>query len=182
MSSPQPSPGGVHQGGEQAGGTPPQPSGQPSLPPPDPGLPPPQQPPVGQFPGQPFPPDAAPPPEKKKRGKLAIVGGVLVAVAVAFVVRLAIGAVLGGADNPEVGDCVNDAFNPDDIEVVDCGSADAAWEVIGVHGDMSEADFDAIVASQDTSTVCTAFPEWENAIWFGDQGGDGEVFCVVAAG
>lgn len=152
------------------------------MPPQDPGFPPPQQPPGDQYQGQQYPPDGAPPPEKKKRGKLAIVGGVLIAIVVAVVVRVVIGSVLGGADNPEVGDCVNGAFNPDDIEVVDCGSSDAAWEVIGVHGDMSEADFDAIVASQDTSTICTAFPEWENAIWFGDQGGDGEVFCVVTAG
>lgn len=156
--------------------------GQPPFPPPAPGFPPPQQPPEGQFQvPQQFPPAGAPPPEKKKRGKLAIVGGILVAVLVAIGVRVVFSTVLG-EDTPEVGDCVNGALTPNDIEVVDCGSSDAAWEVIGVHGDMSEADFDAIVASQDTSTICTAFPEWENAIWFGDPGGDGEVFCVVGTG
>lgn len=195
-SPPQPGPGGVYQGGEYGGGaqppgaSPQQPAGSPQGPgfgpPQGPGFgqpPPPGQPPQpgGQFqvPGQ-FPP-AGGQPEKKKRGKLYAVVGVVIAVGVAIVVRVVIGSVFGGVDTPAVGECVNNALNIDDLEVVDCSSAEATWEVIGVHGEMSESDFDQVIAGE-VGDTCSAFPEWENALWFGETGGDGEVVCVVSAG
>jgi hypothetical protein len=199
-SPPPPGPGGTYQGGEYGSGeqpqqppsgAPQQPTGQPPFQPGGQGFPPQQQPGPGQqfqVPQQPGPgqqfqvPQQFPPadaqPEKKKRGALigalVGVGGLVLVAIVGFVVRGA----LFGADVPEVGECINNPDNPNDIEVVDCTSSEAAFEVIGLDGEMTESAFDEASAEE----VCTSFPEWEQAVWYGTGGDDGEVVCVVTTG
>jgi hypothetical protein len=88
--------------------------------------------------------------------------------------------VLLGEDVPEVGACLSGADDPTEIVVVDCGSDQAAWRVIGHGGARSEGDFNQ-AARED---ICQAFPDWENALWLRTNvlSGDGEVVCLAPAG
>ncbi|MPZ25978.1 MAG: hypothetical protein GEV12_05895 [Micromonosporaceae bacterium] len=111
----------------------------------------------------------------------------IVVAAVAGVVILAvIGAVAVanqlGDDLPEAGDCMSNDADPTEIRVVDCGSEDAAWTVIGQDGTWTEREFD----EADRNRICQAFPKWDNALWLGeetdDRSGEGTVVCLTVAG
>ncbi|GAB4049348.1 LppU/SCO3897 family protein [Catellatospora paridis] len=73
----------------------------------------------------------------------------------------------------KVGDCVNNFTVVDDAKVVDCASADAANKVVGVIDGVSESDFDA-----KQQTLCEAYPTWEQIVWIGKKGGNGDSWCL----
>lgn len=165
----QPSP--PQPGDRAASDTSPTDSGQSTVP--DQPLPPPPPPPAPpQEPGQ--------PPARKSRRGLLIVLGVVAGVVVLAVGGLVVAAVVFGEDVPEVGECLTQAADPADIDVVDCESDRAAWRVIGHHGTLTEEEF----AQVSRADVCQAFPDWENALWLRTNllGGDGQVVCLVPAG
>ncbi|WP_155374213.1 LppU/SCO3897 family protein [Catellatospora vulcania] len=80
-------------------------------------------------------------------------------------------AVNSDVSNAEVGDCVNDATNVDDVKIVDCASADAARRVAGVLENQTEAQYHA-------DGMCDEFPATEYVIWIGRGGGRGAVWCL----
>jgi hypothetical protein len=131
----------------------------------------------------PPPPAPTAPPKKKRR----IWPYVLVGVLVLFIL-VAVGGVLLvrsllQEEVPEVGQCLNDAANPDDMEVVDCGSAEAAWSVVGSHGALTRGEFDQATQGD----LCQAFPETQQAMWVTssltvDSGTEGEVICLAPVG
>lgn len=121
---------------------------------------------------------AAPPPERNRR--LAII----VAAAAGVVILAVIGAVVVanqlGDDLPEAGDCMSNDADPTEIRVVDCGSEEAAWTVVGVDGSWTEQEF----AESTRDRVCQAIPKWDNALWLGEESddgsGEGTVVCLRA--
>lgn len=144
------------------------------------------QPPADQPPAAPSetsplataPPEAARPPERNRR--LALI----VAAAAGVVILAVIGAVLVanqlGDDLPETGDCMSNDADPTEIRVVDCGSEEAAWTVVGLEGSWTEQEFDQAVRDR----ICQAIPNWDNALWLGeetdDRSGEGTVVCLRA--
>jgi hypothetical protein len=87
---------------------------------------------------------------------LAAAGGVLALGAAGFVVLNLLREEL-----PQVGDCLNDAASVDDMHVVACDSAEAAWAVVGEDGVWTRGDFDAAGPGE----VCQAYPTTEQAMW-----------------
>lgn len=148
---------------------------------------------TGPLPDQPGaaappPPPVPPAPPAGSRRALKVTVGVVGALAVGVVAVVA-GALLfsaiGGDEQPrpEVGDCLTDAVNADDIEVVDCGSAEAAWTVIGLSATLTEREF----GDASRGDLCQEFPGWTGpALWFGEEtddlSGEGEVVCLAAVG
>ncbi len=124
--------------------------------------------------GQPWPGQPAfGQPAPRKSGALrwlAIAGGALVALVVVAVV---VGVLVGGG--PEVGDCVRQA---DGLEVVDCGSADAEYRVVGIdeeRADLTQADY-----LGDDST-CSQFDGITQQAWLGDlsdPSATGTIYCL----
>jgi len=150
--------------------------GPPAMPPPGAAAPPP---PAPGAPAGPPPPVTEPPPRPRRLGLkigLAVAAGVVL-----LVVAGVVGAVLLlSEDVPEVGACMTDAEDPAEIEVVDCGSEQAAWQVVGHDGSRSEAEFEQATREE----ICQAFPDWENALWLRTNliSGEGEVVCLASAG
>ena len=171
--------------GQQPPAGPPQP-GQPQQPwgaPQQPGQPQqfgaPQQPgqPWGapQGPGTPQGPGGAqafgqPQPEPAKRNKLLPIIGGLVALVVAASLLFSL---FGGGD-PEVGDCIQQqSFT--EVEVVDCDSDDADYEVLGTDGEMTGTEFQAASAED----LCTDVSGTTGIFWLGDdEEEDGKVYCA----
>lgn len=59
---------------------------------------------------------------------------------------------------------------------MDCGSADAQYEVVGTDEDMTGDEFDATSADE----ICTGVPPATVVLWSGGaQDQDGKVFCAV---
>ena len=148
--------------------------GQPQFPPPgDPnqagGFPPPPQ--GGGFP-------AAPPPQPARRGGgwkkriLSIVAGLAVLAVIA-----GIGAYLNrdAANKAKVGDCVSQEGS-DDLKVVECGSSDADFKVVGRVEDKTQAEAGI--------SACGPFVEQgaEQAYWEGERGKKGLVLCLGPVG
>jgi hypothetical protein len=147
------------------------------------------QPPYGEQPGY-FPGAGtpSPPPQKSSKklwGILGGVGGTVLLIGGFAVVR----GLLGAAGDeielnfqvPDVGECITqDSLFGTETNVVDCGSAEAAWEVIGNDGTWTENDFDATPAEE----ICTGFEGTEQMLWIGeitsDGTGGGDVVCLVS--
>ena len=134
-------------------------------------VPPPAQPepphpysPVGEL----FEGATAPKPASKVKKVLGVAGPVLVA-AVAGASWLG----LGGSGVPEVGDCAA-PDGDDSFQVVDCGSGEAQFRVVGVEEEkMTQAEYEVDV------TACSGFPTAEQVLWVGDEFGlDGTVLCA----
>jgi hypothetical protein len=100
-------------------------------------------------------------------GTVVVLGGVAAAKFIGF----------GGGD-PEAGDCLHEASDSQ-YDVVDCGSDDADYKVLGVDGDeMTQPDLDKAI---EADTVCADFPTWEYALWYGDMETEpGTVYCTKA--
>lgn len=145
-----------------------------------------------QLPDQPRLPDqpvAAPPPPpvpaappKKRRVGLIVTLTVVAAVAV-----MAVGGfLLVGSlreDPPQVGDCLTDEPLADDMEVVACDAAAAAWSVIGSDGIWTRGDFD----TAEQGEVCQGFPATQQALWVTSAASveattEGEVICLAPIG
>ncbi|MGH3715814.1 MAG: LppU/SCO3897 family protein [Micromonosporaceae bacterium] len=129
----------------------------------------PQQPDPATVPEQPAQADPAPPAKPAGKGKLIKVlvgvGIVVAALAVLFFVL---------KDDPgtaKVGDCIA-GTNAEDVTVVDCGSGEAEWKVVGKVDGKTEAEM---------QTACGEFPDAEQAFWQGEKGGKGFVLCMKSA-
>jgi hypothetical protein len=139
-----------------------------------------------EVPAEPPPPPTGPPalPEEQpaprsRRGLkigLAVAAGVVV-LAVAGVLALVL---LSGEEVPAVGECMTDSTDPTQMGVVGCDSEQAAWQVIGHDGSVTEEEFDQATRED----ICQQFPDWENALWLRTNviSGEGEVVCLVPAG
>jgi len=158
-------------------GPPPNPSGQPPAGPPTGGFPPPPAP--GAYPPPPGPPGSVPPAPAaaKSRGKgiFGSILGRLIGVGVLVVVGIVITVITSrhDPDKAKVGDCINGSTDANKVKVVDCKGSDAAWKVVGVVDNKTEAQFDT-----ENQKVCESFPDWENALWWGTKGKSGTVLCV----
>ncbi len=118
--------------------------------------------------GLPFDGAGAPPAPSRVR-KLARLGGPVLVAGVAA----ASWAGLGGSGVPEVGDCGR-ASGDDSFEVVECGSGEAQFRVVGVEDEkMTLAEYEV-----DTE-ACTSFATADSVLWVGDEFGlDGTVLCA----
>lgn len=103
---------------------------------------------------------------------LAIAGGVLV-VGVGAAYTLTGGFGIGA---PKVGDCVQELADYA-MEVVDCGSSDADYEIVGIEGEKQTED--EFMADENT---CAEFADagveaafWESAGFISDKG---TVYCA----
>jgi hypothetical protein len=133
------------------------------------------------------PPPPPPPPTAPPKKKRRIWPYVTLAVVVVIVLLGVGGVVLLGnllrEEVPEVGECLNDAPAADDMEVVDCAAAEAAWRVIGNDGAWTRGEFDAAAQGD----VCQAFAATEQALWVTssstvNSGTEGEVICLAPVG
>ena len=108
--------------------------------------------------------------EPKKKGLAARLGGAAIAVVVALVVAALIRNFTGGP-SAEVGDCLNAAT--DEIGVVDCDDSEAAFRVLGVVEDTTQA-------SLSLGTVCTdSYPSATNYAFEGSSNDDeGIGYCL----
>lgn len=120
-----------------------------------------------------------PPPEQRKRRLAQIVVGAAGAVILAVIGAVVVANQLGD-DLPATGDCMSNHADPAEIRVVDCGSAEAAWTVVGLDGTWTEQEFD----ESPRHRVCQEIPKWDNALWLGEQtddrSGEGTVVCLRA--
>jgi hypothetical protein len=150
----------------------PPPSGQPGQPGqfPPPGGDPNQ----GGFPpqGGGFPPAPAPQPARRGGAGRAIVILVVVLVVVGGIAAAGWYFSRDAANNAKVGDCVQQQGS-DDLKVVDCGSADADFKVVGRVEDKTQSE-----ASQG---ACDGFADAEQAYWEGEPGKKGLVLCLAPA-
>jgi hypothetical protein len=145
-----------------------------SFPPPPPGAVP-----QGQYP----PPDGAfaqgqgwAPQQQSKGGGAGTWIGIIGGIVAVLLVVVAVLAFIGG--DPEVGDCLQE--DGQDLSVVDCDDADAAWRLVGVQE--GEQTYDEYLA--DPQTCADFLPEAIQSFWIGengDQSGQGQVYCVAGA-
>lgn len=120
--------------------------------------------------------------QSRSMGKRILMGavGLVVALGVYFVIQAVIAQVTGDLSTANVGDCIDNAPNIDDIKVVGCDSEDAFWVVIGKNTGWTENDFDAATLDE----VCEGYtvPADGAAIWNGratsDGTGSGDVYCI----
>jgi hypothetical protein len=125
--------------------------------------------PPGAQPAEPAQQPVPPQPEQKSGlKKVLAIGGPILGAGVIGVASL---TGFFGAGDPEVGDCVQQ--NGDSWDVVDCGSDEAQFKVIGVEDEQqSYGDF------QVDPDTCIAFPEAEFFMWIGPEGALGSVYCA----
>ena len=129
-------------------------------------------------PGQPGTPAGASPapqaePEKKSGAKKwAGLAGTVAVVGVGAAYSLTGGFGIG---DPKVDDCVQ-MRGETDFEVVDCGSAEAEYKIVGIHDEeLTFPDFEAAAAVDE---VCQEFQTWEVALWIGDMETEpGTIYC-----
>jgi hypothetical protein len=120
------------------------------------------------------PPAGAPvspaaPARKSGAKKWVRAGGSLVVAAV-----IGIGSSTGwfGINDPKVGDCVH-TKGQTDFEVVDCGSSDAQYKVVGI--DKKERTYPEM---REDPTVCQAFQSWEVALFIGSETDKSKIYCA----
>jgi hypothetical protein len=95
---------------------------------------------------------------------------------IAAIIVLAVIAGIGwfiGQSSPDravVGDCVKQTGD-NSVKVVDCGSGDAQYKVVGRVEDKS-----AISASL---SACREFKDTDKTYWYGEQGKNGTVLCLA---
>lgn len=129
-----------------------------------------------------FTPVAPVEPEKKGRiGKviLAIVGAIVVVVTVA-IVKFGLGEIMAfitgsGPAKAKVGDCMTQAPKSNDMKIVDCSTAEAAYKVAGVVENKTKTD---------AASSCEPYPTAENYLfqWEGSETSTettvGRVICL----
>jgi hypothetical protein len=100
-----------------------------------------------------------------------------VAAAVAIGV-LRVTGVWGGAEDPQVGDCVHTTGSSGtSVDVVDCSSKEAQYKVVGVDPKtMTSKQFQA------DDDLCASVPETQVVLWSGRDTEEGTVYCAVPVG
>ncbi|HEY8451635.1 MAG: hypothetical protein FWJ70_06315 [Micromonosporaceae bacterium] len=135
--------------------------------------------PEGATPGAPAPPE-----QPKSRGVgrqfLYSLLAIAVVVVVGLVVRLVLAETTGDLSTADVGDCIDNKEDVNDVRVVDCDSEEAFWKVVAIKKDVTKDDFDTVAFEE----LCpTATDGGASAIWSGEQRltgyGNGDVYCVV---
>jgi hypothetical protein len=119
-------------------------------------------------------------------GKRILMGvvGVVVALGVYFVIQTVIAEVTGDLSTADVGDCIDNQEDIEDVKVVACDAEDAFMRVIGKNTGWTEKDFDAATLE----AVCEGYtvPAGGGAIWNGekkrDGTGTGDVYCLEPVG
>jgi hypothetical protein len=149
---------------QQAGG--PYPAAGPY--PPGPQYPPGPGQPAGGYPS--YPP--APPAPQKHTGRRVVAGLFLLVLAVVIIV-VAVKARQGNPDSAVVGDCIHHGSG-DNVKVVDCNDASAAYKVVGKVENKTQPQFDL-----SSDTICKPFPGAESAFWKGKVGSTGYVLCLA---
>jgi hypothetical protein len=127
--------------------------------------------PPAQPPRQSEPTDWTPrQPRKKGVGtKVLAIGGSVVG---AGVVALAGLTGFFGPPEPEIGNCVTET-GQNTWDVVDCGSNQATYKVIGVDDEqLTFLDF------KTSTAVCSSFATAKYTLWVGPDGGLGTVYCA----
>lgn len=117
-------------------------------------------------------------PAKKSSSFLRKFGGILLAAVLGLGYWFFFGK--DNVENAKVGDCMPAAVaeagrsSLTGVDKVDCTAAEAAFKVVGIVKGKTSAQFDA-----DTEgTVCSPYPTWKNALWIGEEGKSGDVFCL----
>jgi hypothetical protein len=125
-------------------------------------------------PGQPggaYPP--APPAPPKKHAGRRVAAGIFLLVIVVVVVVVAVKARQGNPDSAVVGDCIHHGSG-DNVKVVDCKDASAAYKVVGKVENKTQPQFDL-----SSGTICKPFPGAQSAFWKGKVGSTGYVLCLA---
>jgi len=128
----------------------------------------------GWTPGPPLP--ETPARRSGPRSRLVRVGA---PIAVAVVVgALRVSGVWGGADDPQVGDCVRTSNASDtSFDVVDCSSKDAQYEVVGTDPEkLTSKDFET------DDSLCSSVPATTVVLWSGTDPDEGSVYCAAPVG
>jgi hypothetical protein len=121
------------------------------------------------------------PPKRSNTGKIIgfVIGGVVLLLVIGCIAVAAIGLRMLGqrVENASIGDCMpaavlDSAAEDQDLEKVDCGSAEAAYRVVGMVKDVTSEQFDS---SEDP---CSSFATARAALWVGAEGRDGKVLCL----
>jgi hypothetical protein len=125
-------------------------------------------------PGGSFPPGPAPQPARRGGAGRAIVILVVVLVVVGGLIGAGIYLNRDAANKAKVGDCVAQQGS-DDLKVVECGSADADFKVVGRVEDKTQTEA--------SLGACDAFVDQgaEQAYWEGEPGKKGLVLCLAPA-
>jgi hypothetical protein len=78
--------------------------------------------------------------------------------------------------NAKVGDCVTETVKQDasDAKVVACSKPEAKNKVVGIIPNVTESEFD-----RENQSLCDAYPDWEQVIWLGQDGGSGKALCLA---
>jgi hypothetical protein len=116
-------------------------------------------------------------PEKSSNTKKwASVAGTVLVVGGGAVYSLTNGFGIG---DPKVDACVQ-MQGQTSFEVVDCGSAEAEYKIVGIHDEeLTYPDFEAAAAVDE---VCQDFQTWEVALWIGDMETEpGTIYCSEPA-
>ena len=119
-------------------------------------------------------PPAPAPRKRSSRGRWIWVLAVLV-VLVGGLAALGAWASKGSPDAAKAGDCVSHPGG-DDLKVVECTDASAAYKVLGRVDDTYKYQFD-----QGTKTLCAPYQGTRSAFWRGEQGKQGYVLCLGPA-
>ncbi|HKS98553.1 MAG TPA: hypothetical protein VJT31_03400 [Rugosimonospora sp.] len=127
------------------------------------------------------PPAVAYPQVPRKRGRSRLIISI---VALVVVAGLGVAAYLATRSSPlhaKVGDCLNGsaitstaAQDAGDMKIVNCGSADAKFMVVGKVDNKTKTEFTA-----STSNPCTAFPTATTALWGQTSGDNGFILCLA---
>lgn len=125
---------------------------------------------------------AAPAEPEKKGGvgkKIAAIVGVIVVIAVVAVVKMGFREVLalvtGDATKAEVGDCITDTQDPNDSKIVDCSKPEAAFKVVGIVDDKTQAEADK--SCEPYPTAEKYMFQWEGSSTATDTT-KGQVLCL----
>jgi hypothetical protein len=129
-------------------------------------------PPVG--PGAPGVPYAQAPAPQKSMKRRRVVALVVLVIVVAGIGILAYQSAKTSPDAAGVGDCVSKG-SAEDIKVVNCTSASAAYKVLGKVENKTQVDFDL-----SSKSICSPFTGAQSAFWKGEVGKPGYVLCLGA--
>jgi hypothetical protein len=124
---------------------------------------------------------------KQRTGKRILMAlvGVVVALVVAFGVRTIFAELSNDLSTADVGDCIDQQADIDDIKVVPCDSEEAFLRVYVKTTDWTEDQFDDVASgTTPIEELCDGqpIPTGGDAIWYGEQTGDGsgkgDVYCL----
>jgi hypothetical protein len=125
----------------------------------------------GQQPYPPGPQYGAPAAPPKKRTGLRIFGA-LVVIGIIVVVIFGYLASKKSPDAAKIGDCVSRSGG-NDIKIVKCTDAKAAYKVVGKVTGQSQVAFNI-----NSGRICKPYPGTTSAFWKGKVGKSGYVLCL----